>query len=105
MQVWSDITIQFGTNGQPDLAAVARIRITDEKHRARSAEGDAISVEWEQQVPLPEEARNGGALTADPNTTAQRRLTQSMLWTSFMNLHAFIGIAVMATRFMCKAII
>lgn len=76
VQDWDEISIQLGKNGQPDQAALARILITDKKHRARSVRAEEITAGTQMAVNLPAAARDGGALSSDPNTKEQRRLTR-----------------------------
>lgn len=71
----------------PDQAALARIVITDDKHRVRSRRADEITAAAEKKVALPLMARGGGALGADPNTREQRRLTRGTCPTSCILLH------------------
>lgn len=68
--------MQLGQDGQPDLAALARITISDAKHRVRSVKAEAITKKWEAQVKLPDLARNGGEMATNPNTKQQRRLSR-----------------------------
>lgn len=63
--------MKLGANGEPDLTAMERILITDERHRARSATAVEHSTSAAQKHPLPSEARNGGAVTSDPNAREQ----------------------------------
>lgn len=79
MQKWDTITIQLGKNGVPDQAALAKILVTDDKHRIRSTQAEAFTCTAETKYPLPAQARCGGALGSDPNTKEQFRLTRGRL--------------------------
>lgn len=50
--------------------------ITDEMHRVRSASGEEDAAAALAKHPLPAEARNGGDLTADPNSREQIMLNR-----------------------------
>lgn len=68
--------VKLGSNGQPDLAAVARLVVSDDQHRQRSDDAEAITRLWSNKVQLPSQARGGGQPSVNPNTKEQRRLTR-----------------------------
>lgn len=76
MQKWVAEEMRFGSKGEPDLAALRCVLVTDDMHRLRSQSAELESDAALVKHPLPAAAQRGGALTANPNSKEQILLTR-----------------------------
>lgn len=82
--------VQFGRKGEPDLSALDRILITDDKHRVRSKKAESITSDTYKKNDLPALARDGGNFTGNPHTNEQRRVNRGELSICVMHdIHQF----------------
>lgn len=78
MQEWEDDEVMLCKDGELDDTNGLKIAIDDEIQRVRSQQAEDISQKYRAQYPLPQEARNGGQMRADPGTMAFKDLTTRM---------------------------
>lgn len=86
MQEWALFNVCLGQlqNGEPviDDDNVAAVMMDDFKHRYRSAAAETVTANAAAAHPLPEGARDGGALSADPHCKAERIATEGVDYSS-----------------------
>lgn len=58
--------MQLCTGDKVDLDTLKKILVTHEQHKLRSEKAEEATIEAEGKHPLPEDARGGGNVAADP---------------------------------------
>ena len=74
---WQEGSVLYGGDNF-DPATAEPLLITQEKHMLRSVAADEASQDEAEKHPLPAAAANGGTLTADPNSPAERQLSAGL---------------------------
>ena len=71
--------IMLGQNGKYDPRKVAKLVITDAKHRHRSEEAEKHTADAEEAHPLPADATDQSGLRTDPSRREAIKLTRGVL--------------------------
>lgn len=98
IQAWGFGHVQLASRGRVRRRTLKKILITNSLHSLRSQQADAAIAEAEAKYSLPDGARAGGNMDADPNSQAEVHLTRSAHVDTFIHVYVSAYLLVSFTQ-------